>query len=253
MSKLLDLYHAWQRQPRLLKWVYRLVGLVVLYFMFDFAIMPLYTRQYQSIEVPDITRKPWEEAVQILQQNGLEAVKGPEKYDETLPPGYVLFQNPGVDLPVKKGRRVYLTLSKGPRLFKMPKLVGLSERDARFILEQEELALAEVAYRSDSFYPEGVVCAQSIEPGEDVTIGRRIYLAVSLGMEPNMYIVPDVVGKSQKEAIYDVLRAGLMVGEITEQATEELVPYTVVSQSPESGTIVEKGDRVDIVITMVPE
>ncbi len=253
MSKFNRLIHRWNAQPRGLKWLYGLMALILLYAGLNWIVMPLYTRQYQSIEVPDVTKLSWDEAEELLQQRGLKAVKGDEKYDEVIPRGHVIFQNPGVELPVKKGRRVYLTLSKGRRSFKMPKLVGQSERDARFIIEQEELALAGISYRTDPYYPDGVVCAQSIEPGEEVTIGRRVHLVVSVGVDPGEYIVPDVIGKSQNDAVHDILRAGLTLGDVTEQPTDELIPYTVIGQSPPAGTVMQRGDAVNLVVSVVPQ
>lgn len=253
MSKLSHFANTWKRQPVLLKWLYGMGGLLLLYGLMNWVVMPLYTRQYQAIQVPDVTKLSWEEAEQILRERGLIAVKGGEKYDENIAPGFVIFQNPGVELPVKKGRRVYLTLSKGRRSFKMPKLVGQSERDARFILEQEELALGDISYRSDPYYPDGVVCAQSIAPDEEVTIGTRVHLVVSLGSEPTEYIVPNVIGKSQNDAVHEILKAGLTLGKITEQPTDELLPYTVIGQTPPAGTVMQKGDEVHLVITVVPQ
>jgi len=243
----------WNALPIWRRILYLLGALLLFYLALDFIIMPLYTRQWQSIEVPVVVGKTETEAQQILIQRGLVPMRGIEKFDETWEAGYVIFQSPGSDLPVKKGRRVYLTISKGQRFFPMPKLTGLSERDARFNIEESELALGSISYRTDSFLPDGVVCAQSVEPGTEVTIGTRINLTVSLGVEPSEFIVPDLIGKSQKEAEFLILRAGLVLGAITTQPTGELLPNTVVSQSLAAGTAVNKGDAVDLVVSVLPE
>lgn len=253
MQRLMQIVQAWRGLPRPIRWLFSLIGLLVGYLLFDYAIMPLYTRQYQSIPVPNVTYISAAEAEKKLVEEGLIAVRAIEKFDEQYPFGYIIFQSPQADSPVKKGRRVYLTLSKGRRIMQMPKLVGMAERDARFNISEMELTLGNIYYRTDSFYPDGVVCSQSIDPGRDINIGTRVNLTVSLGIEPSEYIVPDVVGKSQKDAEFAILKAGLVVGQVTEQSTNELLPNTVISQSISSGTMVNRGDAIDLVVSVLPE
>lgn len=229
------------------------VSIFLLYLFMDFAAMPLYTRQYQSIRVPDVAQQNVEDAEIVLKKAGLKAIRAEEKFDEFYPPNFVIFQNPAAGQPVKKGRRVYLTVSKGTHVFEMAKLVGLSERDARFILSQEGLHIGQIDYRADEFYPDGVVCAQSIEIGQEVAMGTTVDLTVSIGVEPTEFIVPNLIGKSLAEASLALLKAGLIPGRVDKQKTDELLPNTVISQSLEAGMNVSKGDPVNIVISELDE
>ena len=188
-----------------------------------------------------------------LRDLGLDAVKSIEQFDENVASGDVLFQVPEAGTPVKKGRRVYLTVSKGHKLFSMPKLIGLSERDARFALQESELTLGNLDYRTDEFLPEGVICSQSVSPGADIRFGTRVDLTVSIGVEPSEYVVPETVGLSLDQALLLVRKSGLVPGQITEQRTGKLLPNTVISQSLEAGTVVNRGDPVDLVISVLEE
>ena len=239
---------SWKR-----KIIYIAVGFFVLYFLLDWAVMPLYTRQYQSIPVPDVMNLTYQAAERRLREAGLRVVKGSEQYHEETVAGDVLFQVPEAGTPVKKGRRVYLTISKGHKLLAMPKLVGISERDARFALQESELLLGTIDYRTDEFYPEGVVCGQSISPGADIRFGTRVDLSVSVGIEPSEFIVPEVVGLSLDQAVQLIRKAGLTPGQITEQSTGKLLPNTVISQSLEAGTSVSKGDTLAMIISILEE
>jgi beta-lactam-binding protein with PASTA domain len=222
---------------------------VVLFFSVDLLIMPFYTRHWQAIEVPDVSYISWTAAKKVLSKKGLKAVHSAEKYDENYPPGFVLFQNPEGGAMVKKGRRVYLSLGRGQRIFSMPRLIGSAERDARFILEENGLRLGNVTYEMDSFYPEDVVSQQSVDPDVDVAIGTVIDLTVSLGVEPDEFIVPSLVGKSKEDAERLTKKAGLTMGRVRYQATNRLVPNTVIRQNIEPGVEVEKGTAIDIVIS----
>jgi len=226
-----------------------LAAAVVLYFALDLLLMPLYTRHWQSVEVPNVIHLSYRAAEKLLDRAGLRSVKGAEKYDENFPPGFVLFQNPEAGSRVKKGRRIYLTVGRGGRVFDMPKLVGVSERDARFVLERNHLELGEVNYELDAVHPEGVVSAQSIEPGLQVSISESVDLVVSLGIEPMEFYVPKVVGKSLDEAEVAVKKAGLVLGGIRYQRTDKLLPNTVISQLPEPGLEVERADTVQVVVS----
>lgn len=228
-----------------------IVVLAVLYLLMDYFVMPLYTRQHQSIEVPNVTHLSYTAAEKILKKAGLKTVKAGEKYDENFPPGFVLFQNPEAGSPVKKGRRVYLTVGKGQRTFPMPKLVGMPLRDARFTLENLHLNPGEVTYENDNYYPEDVVSDQSVPEGQDVAVGSTIDLTVSLGEEPTVFIVPEVVGKSLTDAEIAIKKAGLTLGRVQKQVTDKVLPNTVIGQSLDPGLEVSKGDTLDIVISQL--
>ncbi len=238
----------WKRKA-----VYSIVFAGLAYMILDWMILPLYTRQYQSIPVPDVIHLSLNEAEVKLHKAGLRMVKGNEQFDENVPEGHVLFQVPEPGSPVKKGRRVYLTVCKGYRIFAMPKLIGLSERDARFTVQELNLEIGHSDFCTDDFYPEGVVCGQSINAGTEVRIGTRVDLTVSVGVVPSRFIVPDVVGKSLEDATLQIRKAGLVPGLISQQSTNELLPNTVISQSLQAGLEVNQGDAVDLVVSILPD
>ena len=229
-----------------------LACLVCLYVLLDVLIMPLYTRQRQAIEVPDVTFLTFTASAKLLKKAGLKPVEGGVKFDELYPPGFVLFQNPEAGSKVKKGRRVYLIVGKGPRIFPMPKLVGMPIRDANFTLRDLKLVLGQVRYDIDDYYPEGVVSWQSIDPEQEVAVNESVDLVVSLGATPTQFIVPGLIGKSFEAARMEIRKAGLTLGKIEEQQTDKLIPNTVVSQSLEEGLEVLKGDTLNIVVSKLP-
>ncbi len=235
------------------RWLIAFLALVAFYLLMDRVVMPAYTRHGQAIDVPDVTNMTFETARSVLEEHKLKAVKGGERFDSHVPPGYVLFQEPPAGSKVKTGRRIYLTLSKGERTIAMPNLVGGSERDAVFKLNSVGLAVDSVEYDYSSYYPDGVVADQSIPPGTEVAVGTKVRLTVSLGPMPSEFIVPNVVGKSLDEARKAIKKAGLTVGKIVYQESDELLPDTVIEQSLEPGTKVSAGDTLDLVVSKLPD
>ncbi len=225
---------------------------LLFYFIFDKIVMPLYTRHSQQVVVPDITNKSMRVSEKLLKDSKLNLVVHEEKFDSNYPPGFVLFQNPAPGSKVKKGRRIYLTVGKGQQIIEMPQLIGNSERDAKFILSQNKLVLKNIKYKNDNEYLVGVTCNQSVSPGEMIAVGEEINITVSLGRDPNRVIVPEVVGKSLKDAIYSLKSAGLFITEYEYQSTDKVLPNTVLGQSLSPGTQVTKNDSIRLVLSKLP-
>ncbi len=132
--------------------------------LMDWIVMPVYTQKGQEAELPDVTEYPFEDAKKLLESKGFKVIKDQEKYDSMYPQGVVISQNPEPYTRVKKGRRVYLTVSAGEKPVLVPNLVGRSEREGSFLLQQMGLLVGKVEYQFDHYYPAGVICGQSIVP-----------------------------------------------------------------------------------------
>jgi beta-lactam-binding protein with PASTA domain len=134
-------------------------------------------------------------------------------------------------------------------MIEVPLVTNQSERDAEFDLNQVGLTLGEVYYEYDSYYLSGVVFAQSIDAGVEVVEGTPVDITVSLGRLPKEFIVPDVIGKSLEMAKRELRRAGLSVGHMTYEVDENLVPDTVIRQSIDPEKKVNRGYRIDLVLS----
>jgi serine/threonine-protein kinase len=85
-------------------------------------------------------------------------------------------------------------------------------------------------------------------------IGGGAYLiaqALVGNEEPKRVSVPPVVGLSLQEAEQDLVAAGLEVGDVTKEGSQEQ-PGTVLSQDPAEGATVEEGSPVDLVVAKAP-
>lgn len=223
-----------------------LMGLMVLA---DWIIMPLYTQHARERELPDVTEMPADDARRLLLNNGFDIVVDKSVYDATYPESTVVQQNPAAYSRVKRGRRVYVTLSAGEKLVQVPHVIGKSERDAEFALKQSGLLLGDVFYEYHDYHLRGVVSEQSVHASLDVTENTAIDITVSLGREPHRFLVPDVVGKSLEDARKIILKSGLEVGSISFVVRREYVPDTVIEQSQKSGAEVNQGSVIDLVVS----
>ncbi|WP_090825608.1 Stk1 family PASTA domain-containing Ser/Thr kinase [Arthrobacter sp. yr096] len=89
----------------------------------------------QPIPVPDVRGQAQDAAVKAIQDAGLKAVIAPETVnDKTVPKGAVVSQTPANGTLIK-GESVTLTVSKGPKMVKVPSFIGKQAKEARQQLE----------------------------------------------------------------------------------------------------------------------
>jgi beta-lactam-binding protein with PASTA domain len=113
--------------------------LIILVFIMDWVIMPIYTHHGAEKELPDVTEKPYRDAENILISSGFRVGEIEFTHDATYPESTVVAQSPLPYYFVKKGRRISLTMSAGDRMVIVPRVIGRFERDAMFLLKQAGL------------------------------------------------------------------------------------------------------------------
>jgi len=237
------------RFAHFLLWVWLAFALII---TLDRLVMPIYTKHGQEVELPAVTGLSFEEAQRLLEARGFKLVKEGEKYDSVLPPGTVVMQNPKPSARVKTGRRIYVLVSMGERTVTMPSLIGKSETNATFMLQDLGLTVAQVHYEPSAYYPEGVVTNQSIPPSTEVTVGTGVVITVSLGEAEGQVAVPSLVGKTLDEAKILIERSGLKLGKVQYQEMADLLPETVIGQSLPADEMAARGDSLDLIVSELP-
>ena len=98
-------------------------------------------------------------------------------------------------------------------------------------------------------FPDGVVINQSIPIGNEVKLGEYIDLIISMGRLPDHFVVPNLIGRSLKDATKEIQHAGLILGNVSYQVENDFLPETVIAQSIEAGTEVSQGDTLSLLIS----
>jgi beta-lactam-binding protein with PASTA domain len=243
----------------MLKKVLIVVGIFfVLFFLMNNVLMPWYVKHSDSVTVPKVTGMNFLEAKKNLENSGLEVKQGDVRYDESVPMGEILDQNPPADQIVKKGRRIYLTVCGGEQLIEVPSLIGRSIRDAKFTLEQRGLKLGESVYKNSNEFQEDAVIAQIVQPGSKVKKNTNIDLILSNGAIVGDLKVPDLSGKALEEAKKIILDSKLKIGKITYQTNDEIPAGRIVDQYPQKDKSANENTAVDLFVArkkvvVVPE
>lgn len=81
------------------------------------------------VKIPDVTRQPVKDAINTLKADGLFFTEV-QAFSADVPKGEVIRTTPPAGAEIPAGGTVTLIVSKGPKTFAMPSVVGLSHQDA---------------------------------------------------------------------------------------------------------------------------
>ena len=135
----------------------------------------------------------------------------------------------------------------------MISVLYMSYDDAKTELEKLGLNIF-VIKKEESNYEDGTVLSQDIAQGTKVDKGTTVNVVVA-GEEDNnsaLIEVPNVVGKTENEAVNALKKAGLEFRK-NYKYSDSVAAGTVISQDPAKGESVEKGTTVTIVISQGEE
>lgn len=219
----------------------------------------IYTHHGQAITVPDMSGLTESEVEDVIRSRNLRYQVIDSVFSSEMPRGTVIKHNPEPGSMVKKNRRIFLTMNAvNPEMVTMPRLVGLSIRQARLALENAGLQLGEIEYRPD--YAINNVLQQKyrdsvILEGTEIGKGSVIDLVLGMGLSDETTRVPDLVGLSIAIAREMIADHYLNIGAITYDQTlanaEDTANAFIWRQYPEYDALrrLNLGMEVDIWLT----
>jgi len=190
----------------------------------------------------------YKNAQQLIRSKDLTIEIAKEVYSDRIPQGSIVSQIPTPNSIVKKGRCVYVTLSKGKELVSVPFLKGLNSRTAKINLMKAGLELGDTKFDFHDNIGKDTIISQSQTPGSKVTYGTLINIVVSKGSEKQIKI-PYLIGLTYIEATTLVNESGLTIGNITYQTDRTYISDVIISQSPKSGEIVGPDTQINLIMT----
>lgn len=213
---------------------------------FNFLLMPWFVKLDKEVEVPEVIGKTVEEAGAILSQAKLNYHLQSQIYDPLIPKGFIARQTPAPGKKVKEGKRVYLVVSSGPQLVKVPALRGIRLEQAERLINLVGLKIGQVLWIHSDKFPQRDVIASNPDSGEELELGERIDVIVSKGKEKESFSMPNLIGLSAAEAKLIIETKGLVLREIKPIDTEGMEEDVVLLQGPQPGELVEEGDSVEL-------
>lgn len=178
-----------------------LVALIIvgtLYFL-DF-----YTNHGESFSVPDFEGLSLTEVESLCSEKHLRFEIIDSVYSTKAERGAVVDQSPGKDFKVKENRTIFLTINAFyPERVKMPKIEGVSLRQATALLETYGLKVGKLEYRPYEY--QNFVLGQKfngreIKENDLIEKGSSIDLIVGRGTSNEKTIVPNLIGLTFAQA-----------------------------------------------------
>ncbi len=226
------------------------ISLLIIIIM-DYVVMPVYIRKGDTRYLMDVKDRSLSAAMDKLTSEGFSGLVYDTLYTNNMPPGIVVDQFPKPNTQVKPGRTIRLMITAPEKLVEVPSLVGQSRRSAEIILYQLGLAIDTVYTEFNPDYPKGTVAWQSPKGGDFLKKGHGVHLTISEGLPPNFFQVPNIFGLSKAKAEEELAKAGLKIGKIFYQQNYDLIPYTVLDQSINAGTVLESAQDIDITVSVL--
>lgn len=135
-------------------------------------------------------------------------------------------------------------------LVSLPDVANVPLEDARAALGGEGLAALTTEEVFDETVLAGLVIGTDPAAASEVRRFEPVELIVSKG--PELFTVPDLVGKSQVEAAAELGAAGLDIGGLEEEYNETVAAGEILRQTPEQGAERRGSSTVDLVVSLGP-
>lgn len=250
------------RRPLWVNILFALLLCVVLLFAF-LASLGVLTKHGEMLKIPKVTDMSMDAAIGVLEKAGFDVEIQDSIYKDDIPPLQVIKQFPEADATVKINRTVYITVTRSvPPLVDMPSLVGPSFKNAEIILKQFGLKLGDTTSKPD-FARNSVLNqlyqGKDIAPGTKIPMGTAIDLVLGSGLADVDMGVPDLFGKTYREARDWLDSFGVSVVPVTDPDVTDVENAYIYRQNPERYNLdkrvnrIRPGQMVDVWLSVNPK
>jgi beta-lactam-binding protein with PASTA domain len=194
----------------------------------------------QMVPVPNVEGLTQAAATTAITGATLKVGTVTQQTSDTAATGCVISQDPASGSSAAQGSPVNLVISLGPQMVTVPNVEGMTQTAATAAIAGAKLTVGTVN-------ASGKVISQDPAKGSSVAQGSSVNLVISSG--PQMVAVPNVEGMTQDAANTAITEAKLIVGTITQQASNTVAAGKVISQDPASGGSVVQSSPVNLVIS----
>lgn len=227
------------------------LALIIFAIIMDKIVMPIVIRHGDEVTVPDVTFMSQQAANIKLKESDLDMTVSLEEFNAEYPKGTIIAQLPGSGATVKRGMKIRVTLSKGAASATVPKLRGVTLREAKLLLEKEGLIMGDLLWFTDEVLPDGVIIESRPESGTVMKLNAEVQLVVNRKQTDIMIKIPDFVGLDFSEAEQIAEENYLIIGDISYKVDDRMLPETVLYQSIAPGTEVAKWTIINLTISQL--
>jgi beta-lactam-binding protein with PASTA domain len=247
---------------RFFRYLVRVLVLIVV-FMASLLTAMRFAIHGRQTTIPKIVGMTSGQAERALSDHGLVLEENDRFFSSDVPPGRVMSQAPAPGVQVRRGWHVRVAESMGPQRVVIPDLIGGSERAAEINIRRRGLEFGSMATATIPGAPGDQIVAQSPPPNAVNVSAPKISVLMAAPEDRNSFVMPDLVGRSEDDAVNEIVGAGLHVAGISSQASASPAaaapataseappsgPRTVVRTSPAAGQRVYDGQGIGLQVT----
>lgn len=208
----------------------------------------LFVRRGETI-LPDLRGTAEANAAAVAADQGLRIEwTDLERFDETVPAGHVLTQQPRAGSLVKRGSLLRLTLSRGSQRVEVPAVVGETLLAAQVRLREAGLRVGRTTSLLTPDGGTGIVVLQNPRAGDLAEPTSPVDLGLAADAPGRVWIMPDLIDRS-----YDLVRGGLEArgfsfGRVAYEPYPGRSPGTVLRQFPLAGHPLRLSDPISLTV-----
>ncbi|MFV0428879.1 MAG: Stk1 family PASTA domain-containing Ser/Thr kinase [Arachnia sp.] len=132
------------------------------------------------------------------------------------------------------------------RFTTVPALTQVSADEATRMAADSGLRTTTVTAHSEEV-SEGLVI--STDPVASTKVPREAEVELTVSLGPERFDMPSVVGLTTEEATAELTKQNLVVGEVSEQWSEDVAAGVVLSASQEAGAQLKRGTTIDLAVS----
>ncbi len=205
-----------------------------------------------TVIVPDLVGKDVVSALELLTDLQLNTKVNGSEYSQQYPKNHVTFQEPEPGSEIKKDRDVRIIISKGTRHILMPKLIALSQQQARMIMEENGISRGHLSRTFSADVEKDHIMVQVPAAGAMIPRGALVNLLVSMGPRLAELKMPDLSGLPLDTAVFRIEKTHLALGAIQSQFHKHKPRNIIIRQEPLAGYRVIENSPVHLIINRPP-
>src|SRR6516162_5330177 len=243
---------------RFFRWLMRGLVLIVIFMTAALTAMRFATHGRQT-GVPKVVGMTPHEAETALEANGLVLDRSDRFYSAEVAAGRIVSQVPLPGEVVRRGWHVRVAESMGPQRVTIPDLSGDSERSAEINIRRRGLEMGTMAVAEIPDTTPDQVVAQTPPANATNVSTPRVSMLIAATGDRKSFVMPDLRGRSEDEAVAAIIAAGLKVGSIASQplpGTDANSPETLPSGTrivthtvPAQGQRIWDGQSINLEVT----
>ncbi len=200
----------------------------------------------ETVVVPNLVGDDILSVLELLTNLGLNAKVKDSEYSHDIPKNNIIDQDPKPGEVIKKGRDVRITISKGTKTLAMPNLKALNLQQAQLILDKNGLFKGSISYVFHNQVKKNIIISQYPLPGAEIEREISPNLLISMGLRPQEFVMPDLVGLFLDEAVLAAEKINLVIDSVKPVYLEDKPDNIVLNQEPLAGYHVLENNLINL-------